>query len=252
MRLVDHPQGHYRFLTGIAPYSSGVIAMPGYEIVRARLAAPLPYRQGFELIDRHLDGCGRPPQALCAVELRIPEPLTFDGFAAFNADYQELLARKGLLVEGLNPIARTNVAPAVAPPEEAVLYAFSYTVPNPETRPTFVVAGAGDLRDQADLSPAAIVRPGDTTPAGLRAKATCVMEVMAARLQGLGLAWADVTAVDVYTVHSLSPLLVDVLLAPMGPAARHGVHWFYSRPPISGLDFEMDLRGVAREILVTP
>jgi hypothetical protein len=78
------------------------------------------------------------------------------------------------------------------------------------------------------------------------------MEVMAARLQGLGLAWADVTAVDVYTVHSLSPLLVDVLLAPMGPATRHGVHWFYSRPPISGLDFEMDLRGVAREILVTP
>ena len=54
MRLVDNPKGNYRFLTGIAPYSSGVVAMPGYEIVYTVLQQPLPYRQGFDLIDPHL------------------------------------------------------------------------------------------------------------------------------------------------------------------------------------------------------
>jgi hypothetical protein len=33
----------------------------------------------------------------------------------------------------------------------------------------------------------------------------------------------------------------------MGASAVHGLHWFYSRPPIVGLEFEMDLRGVRRE-----
>ena len=33
-------------------------------------------------------------------------------------------------------------------------------------------------------------------------------------------------------------------------AAIHGVRWFPSRPPVIGLEYEMDLRGVAREVLV--
>ena len=33
-----------------------------------------------------------------------------------------------------------------------------------------------------------------------------------------------------------------------GAAAIHGVHWYPSRPPIRGLDYEMDMRGVAREL----
>jgi hypothetical protein len=28
----------------------------------------------------------------------------------------------------------------------------------------------------------------------------------------------------------------------------HGVHWYYSHPPIQGIEFEMDIRGVRREI----
>jgi len=42
----------------------------------------------------------------------------------------------------------------------------------------------------------------------------------------------------------------DLVLRPAGAAAIHGVRWFPSRPPVVGLDYEMDLRGVAREIWI--
>jgi hypothetical protein len=42
----------------------------------------------------------------------------------------------------------------------------------------------------------------------------------------------------------------DVLLGAAGPAAIHGVRWFPSHPPIIGLEFEMDLRGVTRELVL--
>ena len=57
--LVPCEAGQYRFLPGIEPYSAGVVAMPGAEIVHATLAAPVPYRDGFALIDRHLGERGR-------------------------------------------------------------------------------------------------------------------------------------------------------------------------------------------------
>jgi hypothetical protein len=74
------------------------------------------------------------------------------------------------------------------------------------------------------------------------------MQTQQARLAALGGTWADVTAVDIYTPHPIHGFLADVVLAPMGPAAIHGVHWFPSRPPIEGLEYEMDMRGVRREV----
>ncbi len=249
MQLIDNPSGSYRFLTGIAPYSAGVTALPGYEIVRAVLARPLPWRAGFARIERHLNGLGRPRAALCAVELRSPAPFTFAGFAAFNGEYQAHLAEWGLLLDGRNPIARTNVAPALNPPAEPSLYAFSYTLPTASAHEprTFIVAGAGDLRDQADLSPAAIVRPGETSSDAMREKAAAVLAVMQERLFGLGMGWADVGGVGVYTVQPLHPLLEVNLLSLLHEATNCGIHWHYSRPPITGLEFEMDLRGVRVE-----
>jgi hypothetical protein len=44
--------------------------------------------------------------------------------------------------------------------------------------------------------------------------------------------------------------LVEEILAPAGPAAIHGLRWFPSRPPIQGLEFEVDMRGVARDVLL--
>src|SRR4029453_14510505 len=140
--------GHYRFLPGIAPFSSGVAAVVGYQVIHATLRTPIPWRDGFALIDRHLRSEGRPRAALCAIELRSPAPFTFDGFDTFNSGYQALLKEWSLLVDGANPIARTNVAPVVGAPPEPSLYGFGYTVPGASARATFIVAGAGGRGDR--------------------------------------------------------------------------------------------------------
>lgn len=251
MNLIDHATGNYQFLSGIAPYSAGVIAQPGYEVVRVTLHQPLPYRAGFERIDAYLAAQERPLQALCAVELRLPAARTFAGFAEFNAEYQTLLVERDLLQGRYNPIARTNVAPAVQPPGEPMLYAFSYTRPSLDNTPTFIVAGAGDLRDQAILSAEAVVRPGETSLDALREKVATVMAVMQERLFGLGRAWDEVTVVSLYTTQNIQPLLAEAILQPIGAAVTHGVHWFYSQPPIADLIFEMDLRGIQHELRLT-
>lgn len=248
MELLTHPIGNYRFFTGIAPYSAGVVALPGYEIVRVTLHQPIPYRQGFALIEGHLAAVGRPRQALCAVELRLPAPRSFTGFIDFNRDYRAILADWSILVGDHNPVARTNIAPAFAPPSEPSMYAFSYTMPSTISMPTFIVAGAGDLNDQANLTPAAVVRPGETSAHALQEKAAMVMSVMEERLAGLQMSWAEATAVTIYTVYPVRPLLVNGILRKIGPAAAHGVHWFYSHPPIADLAFEMDVRGIRQEL----
>jgi hypothetical protein len=251
MTLKDNLRGNYRFLPGVAPYSSGVVAMPGYEIAHAVLHRPLPYRDGFASIERHLAAAGRPRLALCGVELRSTRPLSLEGFGAFNEGYRQVLVEWDALVDGVNPVARTNVAPEVYPPAQPSLYAFSYTVPavTGDAPPTFVVAGAGETR-QGSLRVETVVRAGETSADALREKAACVMETMQARLVGLGVTPAQVTTANVYTVSELQPYLAETILAALGPAAVHGVHWYYTRPPIVGIEFEMDLRGVRREMRV--
>jgi hypothetical protein len=245
----DVPAGQYRFLPGIAPFSSGVAAAAGHQVVHATLRAPIPWRDGFTLIDRHLRAEGRPRAALCAIELRSPAPFTFDGFDPFNAGYQALLKEWSLLVDGANPIARTNVAPLLGPPPEPALYGFGYTMPGATARPTFIVAGAGEVRERG-VGVEGIVRHGETSAAAMREKAGHVMRIMQARLQGLGVGWPDVTAIDIYTAQPIESFLADTVLAPAGAAAVHGVRWFPSRPPVIGLEYEMDVRGVAREVVV--
>ncbi len=248
MTLTDHPEGGYRFLPGIAPYSGGVVSAPGHDVAHVTLHRPLPYRRGFDVIERHLASEARPKAALCGVELRSPQPFTFDGFAGFNAGYARILEAWGLFVGGVNPVARTNVAPEVDPPAEPLLYGFSYSRPcDPSLPPTFVVAGAGELPEGV-LSPEAIVRGGETSAEAIAAKARFVMGLMEDRLHGLGGDWPGVTAIDVYTVHPVGALLPEIILGRVGAAAAPGVHWFYSRPPIEGIEYEMDVRGVRAEV----
>jgi hypothetical protein len=245
---VTCPAGQYRFLPGIEAFSAGAVALPGHEIVHATLQRLVPWREGFEQIDRHLRELGRPRAALCAIELRSPRPFSFDGFDEWNRGYRGLLSDWGLLVDGLNPIARTNVVPVVGAPAEPSLYGFAYTVASAEAgAPAFVVAGSGDVRGR---TAADIVRRGETSVDALHEKAAYVLATQEGRLAGLGATWADVTAVDVYTPHSIHALLASPLLSAMGPAAAHGVHWFLSHPPIEGLAYEMDMRGVRREVRI--
>jgi hypothetical protein len=247
-QLAEGPDPSYRFLPGGEPYSQGVVATPGWEVTRATLQAPVPWRAGFARIERHLRDLGRPRAALCAIELRIPTPYTFAGFAAFNQGYRTLLGEWGLLVGGRNPVARTNVAPVVGAPPAPSLYAFSYTAPaDAGALRSFVVAGSGELRP-GPASRASVVRPDETSPEALRDKAAFVMSVMRSRTAGLGVGFGDVTAVGIYTAHPLASFLATEVLAPLGPAAVHGVQWHLSHPPIAGLAYEMDMRGVRHEL----
>ena len=247
--LRDHPTGNYRYMPGISAFSCGTVAGPGHEIVHVTLAALLPWRDGFARIERHLREVKRSKTALCGIELRSPAPFTFDGFATFNEGYRKLLAEWDILVGDDNPIPRTNVAPVAAAPSEPSLYAFSYTQPGATPAPSFIVAGAGELKDRAQ-GPEGIVRHRDTSPDGMREKARFVMAIMQDRLRTLGGDWPRVTAIDIYTAEPIHHLVLDEVLKPAGAAAIHGVHWYPSRPPIRGLDYEMDLRGVARELVL--
>lgn len=247
MELIANDRGNYRFLTGIAPYSSGAAAIEGYEIVHARLMKPIPYKRGFDFIEDHLKGLNRRRQALCGIELRSPAPFTFEGFAALNKDYQQILTDWDLLLDGLNPIARTNVAPVVAPPDEPVLFGFSYTIPANGSGFTFVSAGGGELKN-ASLRPEAIVCPDQTTPEAMEQKAAFVIQSMENRLKGLGATWSQVTSVSVYTAHNIHPFMKEQILDRIGPAGLMGLNWYYSRPPICGVEFEMDFRGVRQDL----
>ena len=247
--LVDNPAGNFRFLKGIGPFSSGVVAHPGYEVVHVTFHPLPPLQRGFELIERHLQRSKRPLHALCGMELRIPQSLSRQAFNEFNRPYINKLAGWNLLVDGLNPVARTNVAPAINPVSEPSVYGFSYTVPAQNGEATFVVSGLPEVQLKEDGS-YDIISHGDTSTAGLRKKAEHVLQGLTARLQGLQVTWADVTAVEVYTVYDLHPLLATTILPALQGASRHGVRWHYARPPVVEIECEMDVRGVRQEIIL--
>ena len=235
--LLTNPAGGYHFLRGIGPYSAGVTAAEGFRIEHVRLSHPIALRDGFDLVDAHLRAAGRPRAALCAMALRSPAPFSFSGFNEFNAGYVEMLKSWDLLLDGVNPIARTNVAPELDAPAAPSLYSFAYTVPAVSSARSFVVAGAGEL-------PEGSLDPADVVPGPLSAKAQFVLGLMEGRLRGLRATWSDVTVTNIYTVHDLP--LRDIL-DRVGLAARHGLTWHYTRPPIVTIEFEMDLRGVAED-----
>jgi hypothetical protein len=79
----------------------------------------------------------------------------------------------------------------------------------------------------------------------LREKGVFVLNRMTQRMAAVDATWADTTAVQVYTVYDLHPFLGDEI-ARRG-AAQRGLTWHFARPPVVGLDFEMDCRSVPIE-----
>jgi len=183
------------------------------------------------------------------MELRSSCPFTFDGFREFNTGYVHALKELGIITDESNPVARTNIAPEIDPPAEPSLYGFSYTVNSDASRTSFVIAGAGEL-PEGSLAANDVVRSGDTSIDGLREKVRFVMSLMSGRLSGIGAGWGAVTATNMYTVHPVCGVLADEIIRPMGKSAEHGVTWHYSRPPIATIEYEMDLRGVSRELIL--
>jgi hypothetical protein len=243
--------GGYQFLEGGFPYSQGVIAQTGSRIVRARFADPPDVNVGFARIAAHLTALQRPLTALCAVELRSPAPFSFQGFHDFNVGYVQVLTDWGLVRKQLNPVARSNVCPLFDPPPAPVFHAFCYTVPaivaaTPQAR-DYVIAGSGEW-PEGEPFPEAIVARADLSAAGLAAKAHFVLATMRARCDGLGGDWSRVRAAQIYCVHNIHPLLASHFAA--AGLARNGLTWQICRPPIAQLEFEMDLRSLAHEIVI--
>lgn len=237
--------GGYRFLQGGFPYSAGAVALPGFAIRRVRLMRPLPVTRGFEIIAATLQAAGRPLHALCAAELRSPQPFTLQGFQDFNRGWVAVLESWGLYRDGLNPVARSNVCPRFDAPAEPVFHAFSFTVPEEGDRARdFVVAGSGEWPEDQPF-PQGIVARGDLSAQGLAAKAEYVLRTMRVRCQGLQGEWAALTAAQVYTVHDIHPLL-STHFAPAALTAL-GLSWHNCAPPILELEFEMDVRRVRDE-----
>jgi hypothetical protein len=237
--------GGYCFIPAVFQYSGGVAAEPGFQIERVAFREPLPLAQGFRRAESILAERGRPLTAFCACELRSPLPFSDHGFRTFNERYVETLAKWGVYDGTTNPVARSNVCPELAPPAEPSLHAFSFTVPSSGSAPTFVVSGSGEARAGGATYRERTVRHGETGPEAMREKAIFVLGEMERRLSLLGRTWSDTTATQVYTVHDLYPFFADGIVGR--GAARAGLTWHLCRPPVRGLEYEMDCRGVAAE-----
>jgi hypothetical protein len=233
--LAHNPSGGYRFIAAPRrPFSRGAVADPGFDMVHATFERPLPIERGLEAVARHLAAAGRPIQAIAGFELRIPEPLTQDGFEKFNRDYVQRLEAIGLVVDGLMPATRTNVAAVAGGVSEPCVLATSYTVPGGRKRPAFVLAGVPEEK-----------------PADIGSMLDSMMRVLSTNMAELGAAWEDATAIQLYGVDDVQRLLVENVLRRLGPAAVHGIHWFPSLPPIEGLHLEIDVRSAGMELLLS-
>lgn len=252
--------GGFDFLEGGFPYSAGVIARPGFEIRRVRFGRVVPLAAGFARIAAILQAEGRPATAMCAAELRSPQPFTMAGFQGFNRDYVAMLTDWGLVRDGLNPVARSNVCPLHDAPAEPGFHAFCYTVPaqpspaRASSSPlppaasaaTFVVAGSGEWPEHLPF-PSGIVARGDLSPAGMAAKIGYVLQTMRSRCEGLGADWHGVSGAHVYTAHNIHPFLGSHFAA--SGLLRNGLDWQICDPPILELEFEMDVRRIQHEML---
>jgi len=248
MEVIAFKDGGYRYIKAGFQFSSGVAAEAGFEIERARLARPLPLAAGLAAVESHLASLDRPSTAFAACELRSPEPFSEQGFDDFNREYVKTLTRWGIFRNDVNPVARTNVCPQYDKPRAPMLYAFSYTVPARSRRGSFIVAGGAEARGGVENYASRTVRYGDTSLEGLREKVRFVVDLMAARLKALGFSWQDAISTQAYTVHDIGALVGPEIAERA--AAAGGVSWHLARPPVVGLEFEMDVRGAAREIVL--
>jgi hypothetical protein len=247
--LIDNPKGGFSFVKGIGPFSSGAVANAGFEIVHASAIPVIKLDDGYGVIERHLREAGRPMNAVCGMELRIPKPLTPAGFEEFNRGYLKRLAAWDVHLDGNNPVARTNVAIEIAPVAEPMLFGFYYTVPSSASSRTFVLAGAGEVKARRGTE-IELVAGNDVSTAGLTQKTRFVMDLLGERLGEIKMTWADATVVNLYTVHDAHPVIASTILPAIGVAAHRGITWHYSRPPIIAMELEIDAHAAAREILV--
>jgi len=243
--LIDQPVGGLRFAPGGQVFAAGAVAAEGHGLVHAVLDPWLPLDQGYAFVEAHLRALGRPMQALCGMELRLPRQLSRNEFDVFNQPYVQRLLEWGLFVEGRNPVSRTNVAPAMDPPEQPMLHGFTFAMPGLGSRRDFVMAGMTETGPGGQ-----IIAAGDTSAAGMREKIRFVIGAVSRRLAGLGRTYADASHVEFYAALPADALVADLLIPAIDAAGRFGLRWHLGRPPVVGLEVELEARRVARETVL--
>ena len=244
--VLEFAPGGYRFVPSVFQYSAGAAALPGYRIVRETFAKPVPVQRGFEMIAAHLTSAGVPLTRFCACELRSPGQFTDAGFRAFNELYVVTLKRWGIMGDDdVNPVARSNVCPDIGAPPEPSFHAFSYVVEDhAASAPTAVISGGAEARGGAGPYAERIVRYDETSADAIAEKVLFVVDEMQRRLGLLGFGWADCSAVQAYSVRDFHHVMPA--MAERGVLAK-GLAWHYARPPVVGLEYEMDCRVVSEE-----
>jgi hypothetical protein len=240
--------GGYRYIPHAFQYSGGVEALPGHRIERVEFSRPIPLAAGFTWIEAYLGNLGVPLTGFCACELRSPDQFTDQGFIDFNRHYTGTLLRWGVMKNAEdNPVARSNVIPLLDKPTEPSFHAFCFTRPANGASGSFVIAGSGEASDELVPYRERTIRFGETSPDAMREKALFVVGRMDQRMAALAKTWADTTATQIYSVHPFPA--EDIVRCG---AAWHGMLWHYTRPPVEGLEFEMDCRSVPVEHCVIP
>ncbi len=235
--MTHNERGSFRFLGAPGqPFSSAVVADEGFDIARVVLQPVVPLERGFAIVRQYLEEAGRPIQALCGMELRIPAPLSREGFKEFNRAYIDVLDGWDLRVDGMLPPARTNVAPIDGSISEPSLFAFSYTAHEPALPGAFLMAGAPEAEEMAIGA-----------EAGLRS----IVSVLSERMESVGVSWGLATAANFYAAEAWAEEVNSILLPAFREASRTvQLTWVAALPPVVPYQFEVDVRRCGKEVTV--
>lgn len=242
--LLENDAGGYRVLPAGSVFCGGVVPHEGREIVHALVAPWVPLREAWAFVQAHLQTCKLPMQALCGMELRMPEQLSVQGFRDFNAPYVEQLRKHRLVIGNYSAVCRTNVVPASDKPQEAVLHAFSYCAPAQGRGATFCISGTADIDERGR-----IVAEGDVSSAGMRKRMQHCVDAISLRLAQLELDWSMATHVDLCVARDVDDLIGELMVPALKGALRRGLRVHHARPPIVGTEVELECRGVLRELV---
>jgi hypothetical protein len=243
--FIQHAAGHYRVLPSGTAYCAAVVPDEGYGVVRVQLQPWLPLERAWALFEAHLKREHLPVQAFCGIELRVPEPLTFDRWSAFNVPYLEQIGRWGLRHGELSGVCRSNIALALHPPKVMSASAFSYVAPAGGAGRSFLLSGQADIDRDGK-----IIAAGDTGPAAMRQRTRFTLDTVAATLAQIGASWRDTTQLALFHAHDIPGLWDADLLGGLGEAVARGELVYRARPPIAGGEVELEARAVKREAVL--
>ena len=242
----------YRFL-GMprAPFSEGVVALPGYRLIRATLRQPCSLAEALPRIASYLGSQEHPLASLAGLELRAPRVMTRQEFRACNRDYLSALRQYGFLATDNVSIARSNVVPLSNPPETHHLLAFTWAAKSDEQTdfPDFLLSGCPEYASGPDR----VIAAGDNSETGMAQKALFVFRRLEEHVERLGSAWSRASCVQIYTRDkaSIAEKYIPGCLKDIQP----NISFLRCLVPVEGFsgasfEFEADMRAVREERII--